>query len=136
MQKLEERIRRNATNLSKTLNATELLNETELAHLYELHDLYVKALRYCGELVADAIYLKDVAYMERKQKQAELMLAEEGTIAEREAKAELAIKEYREAEAKGNYTHTRYKAMYNSIDHKLYDIKAKRSAMEKELQNV
>lgn len=133
MQKLEERIRRNAANLSKTLNAAELLDEKELIHLYELHDLYVKALRFCGELVADAIYMKDIAYMERKQKQAELMLAEEGTIAEREAKAELAIKEYREAEAKGNYTHTRYKAMYNSIDHKLYDIKAKRSAMEKEL---
>lgn len=136
MQNLEDRIKRNANNLTKTLNATKLLNETELSHLYELHDLYVKALRYCGDLMSDALYMKDIAYMERKQKQAEMMLNEKGTIAEREAKAELAIKEYREAEAKGNYTYTRYKAIYNSIDHKLYDIKAKRSAMEKELQNA
>ena len=133
---LEQRIKKNADKLTKILEAIKLLDETELSHLYELHDLYVEAMRLTGELMSDALYMKDVAYMERKQKQAEIMLSGDGTIAEREAQAEIAIKEYREAEAKGNYTHTRYKAMYNSIDHKLYDIKAKRSAMEKELQNV
>ena len=84
--------------------------------------------------MASALYMKDVAYNERKNKQAEIMLEQQGTIAEREAKAELAIKELREQEAQGNYTYTRYKALYNSLDHKLYDVKAKRAAMERELQ--
>jgi|SRR5690625_33398 len=131
---LEKRIRENAEKLSKTLNACKLLDEHELSHLYELHDLYVEALRLTGELMSDALYLRDTAYTNRKQKQAEIMLSEDGTIAEREAKAELAIKEYRENEDKGNYTYTRYKSRYTSLDHKLYDIKAKRSAMERELQ--
>lgn len=131
---LEKRIRENAEKLSKTLNACKLLDEHELQHLYELHDLYVEALRLTGELMSDALYLRDTAYTDRKQKQAEIMLSEDGTIAEREAKAEIAIKEHRENEDKGNYTYTRYKSRYKSLDHKLYDIKAKRSAMERELQ--
>lgn len=133
---LEQRIKKNADKLTKILEAIKLLDETELSHLYELHDLYVEAMRLTGELMSDALYMKDVAYMERKQKQAEIMLSGDGTIAEREAQAEIAIKEYREAEAKGNYTYTRYKARYKSLDHKLYDIKAKRAAMERELMNT
>lgn len=133
---LEQRIKKNADKLTKILAAIKLLDETELSHLYELHDLYVEAMRLTGELMSDALYMKDVAYMERKQKQAEIMLSGDGTIAEREAQAEIAIKEYREAEAKGNYTYTRYKARYKSLDHKLYDIKAKRTAMERELMNT
>mgnify|MGYP001224200568 FL=1 len=128
-----ERIKRNAEKLTKTLKAVELLDEKELPHLYESHRLHNEALRLAGELMADALYMKDTAYNERKRKQAEIMLNEQGTIAEREAKAELAITELREREAQGNYTYTRYKALHQSIDHKLYDIKAKRSAMEKEL---
>jgi len=129
-----ERIKRNAEKLTKTLKAVELLDEKELQHLYESHRLHVEALRLAGELMSDALYLKDTAYNERKQKQAEIMLTEDGTIAEREAKAELAVKSFREQEAQGNYTYTRYKALYNSLDHKLYDVKAKRAAMERELQ--
>ena len=128
-----ERIKRNAEKLTKTLKAVELLDEKELPHLYESHRLHNEALRLAGELMADALYMKDTAYNERKRKQAEIMLNEQGTIAEREAKAEIAIQELREKEAQGNYTYTRYKALHQSIDHKLYDIKAKRSAMEKEL---
>lgn len=129
-----KRIKRNADKLTRTLKAVELLDETELQHLYESHRLHVEALRLAGELMSDALYMKDTSYNERKQKQAEIMLNEDGTIAEREAKAELEVKELREQEAQGNYTYTRYKALYNSLDHKLYDVKAKRSAMERELQ--
>lgn len=132
---LEQRIRDNAEKLSKTLNACKLLDEHELQHLYELHDLYVEALRLTGELMSDALYMKDTAYTERKHDQARIMLESEGkTIAERQAIAELAIKKHRENEDKGNYTYTRYKARYTSLDHKLYDIKAKRAALERELQ--
>ena len=131
---LEDRIKKNAEQLANTLNAIKLLDESLLNNLYELHDLYVEAMRLTGELMSDALYMKDTAYTERKNKQAEIMLNEQGTIAEREAKAELAIKSYRDAEDKGNYTYTRYKARYKSLDHKLYDIKAKRAAMERDLQ--
>jgi len=133
---LEERIKRNAELLTKNLNAIKLLDENELSHLYELHDLYVECMRLTGELMSDALYLKDTAYTERKHEQARIMLESSGTIAEKQAKSELAIKEYRENEDKGNYTYTRYKARYKSLDHKLYDIKVKRSAMERELQNT
>ncbi|HLR24187.1 MAG TPA: hypothetical protein VK093_00135 [Candidatus Avipropionibacterium sp.] len=133
---LEKRIKNNADALSRTLNAVKLLNEDELSHLYELHDLYVKALDLTGELMSDALYLKDTAYTERKHEQARLMIESEGTIAERQAHAEIAVKEYRDNEDKGNYIYTRYKARNKSLDHKLFDIKAKRAAMEKELQNT
>lgn len=133
---LEDRIKRNAEELAKTLNAIKLLDEQELPHLYELHDLYIKSMQITGELMSDALYMKDTAYTERKNKEAEMMLNSEGTIAERQAQAELSVKEYRDNEDKGHYTYTRYKARYNSLDHKLFDIKAKRSAMEKELQNT
>ena len=131
---LEKRIKSNADKLTKTFTAIQMLDEDNLPHLYELHDLYVEAMRLTGELMSDALYMKDTAYTERKNKQAEIMLNEQGTIAEREAKAELAIKSYRDAEDKGNYTYTRYKSRYKSLDHKLYDIKAKRAAMERDLQ--
>lgn len=131
---LEQRIKSNVEKLTQVLNAIKLLDETEITHLYELHDLYVKAMECTGELMADALYMKDTAYTERKHKEAEMMLESDGTIAERQAKAELAIKEYRDDEDKGHYTYTRYKARYKSLDHKLFDIKAKRSNLERELQ--
>src|SRR5690625_7529728 len=133
---LEERIKKNADLLTKLLNACKLLDEHELQHLYELHDLYVEALRLTGELMSDALYMKDTAYTERKHEQARIMLESSGTIAEKQAIAELAIKKQRENEDKGNYTYTRYKARYKSLDHNLYDIKVKRSTMERELQNT
>ena len=130
-----DRIRENATKLNKILDAIKLLDETDLTHLYESHNLHVQAMELTGELMSDALYMKDTAYNERKTKEAEHMLADDsGTIAERQAKAEIAVKEYREREAQGNYTYTRYRSMYKSLDHKLFDIKAKRSAMERELQ--
>src|SRR5690625_4904763 len=129
-----DRIRKNSTQLNKILESVKLLDEKELPHLHESHRLHNEALRLAGELMSDALYMKDTAYNERKQKQAEIMLSEDGTIAEREAKAELAVKEFREQEAQGNYTYTRYKALHQSIDHKLFDVKAKRAAMERELQ--
>jgi len=129
-----ERIRENSSKLNKILKAVEHLDEKEISHLYESHRLHNEALLLAGELMADALYMKDVAYNERKQKEAEMMLNQEGTIAERQAKAEIEVKEFREKEAQGNYTYTRYKALHQSIDHKLYDIKAKRAAMERELQ--
>ena len=129
-----ERIKRNAEKLTKTLKAVELLDEKELPHLYESHRLHNEALRLAGELMADALYMKDTAYNERKRKQAEIMLSDVGsTVAEKQAKAEMATVEEREKEAQGNYTYTRYKALHQSIDHKLYDLKAKRAAMEREL---
>lgn len=130
-----DRIRENSKELRKRLDATKLLDETELPHLHELHRLYNEALELAGELMADALYMKDVAYNERKHTHAEIMLSDQGdTVADRQATAELAIAEYREREAQGNYTYTRYRAMHQSLDHKLYDIKAKRAAMERELQ--
>lgn len=133
---LEERIKKNAEQLANTLNAIKLLDESLLNNLYELHDLYVESMRLTGELMSDALYLKDTAYTERKHEEARIMLETEGTIAERQAKAEIAIKSFRDNEDKGNYTYTRYKSRYKSLDHKLFDIKAKRAAMERDLQNT
>lgn len=129
-----DRIKRNADKLTQTLNATKLLDESELSQVNESHRLHVEALRLAGELMSDALYMKDVAYNDRKRKQAEIMLSDAGsTVAEKQAKAEIATVEEREKEAQGNYTYTRYKALHQSIDHKLYDLKAKRAAMEREL---
>jgi len=131
---LEKRIRDNAKELSKVLDTIKLLDENELSHLYELHDLYVESMRLTGELMSDALYMKDTAYTERKHEQARIMIESDGTVADRQAQAELAVKKHRDNEDKGNYMYTRYKARYKSLDHKLFDIKAKRAALERELQ--
>lgn len=131
-----ERIKRNSEKLHGILEAVELLDESDLNNLYESHNKHVEALRLAGELMSDALFLKDTAYNERKRIEAETMLNKEyrnNTIKEREAIAELESEEQREQEAQGNYTYTRYKALHQSIDHKLFDIKAKRAAMEREL---
>src|SRR5699024_11573467 len=129
-----DRIKRNAEQLNSILGAIKLLDENELPYLYELHDLYVEAMRLTGELMSDALYMKDTAYTERKHEQARIMLESTGTIAEKQAQSEIAITPLREKEDKGNYTYTRYKARYKRLDHKLFDIKAKRTAMERERQ--
>src|SRR5699024_7616044 len=129
-----DRIKLNAEQLNSILGAIKLLDENELPHLYELHDLYVEAMRLTGELMADSLYMKDTAYTERKNEQARIMLETKGTNAEKQDQSEIDSTPLREKEDKGNYTNTRYKARYKSLDHKLFDIKAKPSAMERELQ--
>lgn len=93
-----DRIKRNAEQLNSILGAIKLLDENELPHLYELHDLYVEAMRLTGELMSDALYMKDTAYTERKHEQARIMLESTGTIAEKQAQSEIAITPLREKE--------------------------------------
>lgn len=114
----------------------KLLDEKELPHLYELHELYYRLFTVMGDLVAEALFNRDEAYMNRKSAYAEIMQQETGTIADKEAKAELHIKQYRQDENEANYLYSKYKSKQRSIDHKLYDIKAKRANMERELQHT
>ena|SRR5699024_47765 len=128
-----EQLSEHITDLNQKI---KLLDEKELSHLYELHELYYRLFTVMGDLVAEALFMRDEAYMERKSVYAEVMSSEQGTIADKEAKAELTIKSYRHQENEANYLYSKYKSKQRSIDHKLYDIKAKRANMERELQNT
>jgi len=114
----------------------DLLDEEVLNNLYELHELYFKSLDIMGDLTADSSYIRDTAYIERKQLHARTMKEENGTVADKEASAELKIRYYREQERNANFVFQKYKLKYDTFSHKLYDIKVKRANMERELQNT
>src|SRR5699024_1272067 len=81
-----EQLSEHITDLNQKI---KLLDEAELPHLYELHELYYRLFTVMGDLVAEALFMRDEAYMERKSVYAEVMSSEQGTIADKEAKAEL-----------------------------------------------
>lgn len=125
-----------SNHISDLNQKIKLLDEGELSHLYELHELYYRLFTVMGDLVAEALFMRDEAYMNRKEVFARMFLENSGTVAEKEAQAEVNAKEYRKKENEANYLYSKYKSKQKSIDHKLYDIKAKRANMERELQHT
>ena len=93
--KIEKRIQQ----LTDIFHKIKQLDHNELTHLYESVSLHNEALFIVGDLVSEALYVKDESYAERKRIYAEIVLGESGTVAVKEATAELAIKEYRRSEA-------------------------------------
>jgi len=133
---MNEKIQKRADQLAEIFHKIKQLDTSELSHLYELVSLHNEALFIVGDLVSEALYVKDTAYLERKRIHAETMNTEGGTVAAREAKAELIISTYREQERDANSLHSKYKLMYESLHHRLIDLRQKRNKLEEELRTV
>src|SRR5690625_2590798 len=133
---MNEKIEKRIDQLAEAFQKIKQLDENELSHLYELVRLHNEALYIVGDLASEALYVKDTAYAERKRIYAEIILGQTGTVAVKEATAELAIKEYRQNEAEANAMYQKYKLMYESLDHRLIDYRQKRNKLEHELQTI
>ena len=133
---MNDKITKRIDQLTNIFTQIKQLDENELSHLYELVSLHNEALFIVGDLASEALYVKDTAYAERKRIYAEIILGQTGTVAVKEATAELAIKEYRQNEAEANAMYQKYKLMYESLDHRLIDYRQKRNKLEHELQTI
>lgn len=122
--------------LNRIHNQIKQLDANELSHLYELVSLHNESLYIVGDLVAEASYVKDTAYLERKRVHAETVQNGSGTVAMKEANAELAIHEYRKQERDANTLYIKYKNRYEALNHSLIDLRQKRNKLEHELQTV
>lgn len=133
---MNESIEKRTEQLSDIFHKIKQLDQNELAHLYELVSLHNESLFIVGDLTSQALHVRDLAYAERKRIYAEIILGETGTVAVKEATAELAIKQYRKDEAEANSMYHKYKMMYESLNHRLIDFRQKRNKLEDELKNV
>jgi len=133
---MNDKITKRIDQLTKIFTQIKQLDDGELAHLYELVSLHNEALFIVGDLTSEALYVRDTAYAERKRIYAEIILGQTGTVAVKEATAELAIKEYRQNEAEANAMYQKYKLMYESLDHRLIDYRQKRNKLEDELKTI
>ena len=136
MNLMTNRITKRSEQLTDIFHKIKQLDNNELADLYELVSLHNEALFIAGELTSEAVQVRDMAYAERKRIFAEIILGETGTVAVKEATAELAVKEYRQQEAVYNAMYQKYKMHYDALDHRLIDYRQKRNKLEHELQTI
>ncbi|WP_163579081.1 hypothetical protein [Gracilibacillus saliphilus] len=132
---MNDKIIKRMEQLERINSNIKQLDHEELAHLYELVKLHNEALFIIGDLVAEAHYVKDTAYLERKRIHAETVKNGTGTVAMKEANAELAIYEYRKEERDATTLYIKFKGRQEAFNHSLIDLRQKRSKLEQELQN-
>lgn len=133
---MNESIEKRVTQLTKIFTEIKQLDQNELAHLYDLVSLHNESLFIVGDLTSQALHVRDTAYANRKLLYAEIILGETGTVAVKEATAEVAIKQYRADEAESNSMYHKYKMMYDSLNHRLIDFRQKRNKLEEELRTI
>lgn len=130
------KIKKRSEQLNKMFAEIKQLDPNELSHLYELVSLHNEAMFIVGDLTSEALHERDTAYLERKRIHAETVNNGTGTVAMKEANAELAIYEHRKAERDANAMYHKYKHMYESLHHRLIDLRQKRNKLEEELKTI
>lgn len=133
---MNEKITTRAKQLTRIFSQIKQLDHDNLAHLYESVSLHNDALFIVGDLVSEAVQVRDEAYAERKRIYAEVILGETGTVAVKEAIAEKTVNPYRQNEAESNAMYQRYRLMYQALDHRLIDHRQKRNKLEDELKTI
>ncbi|MFD2658568.1 hypothetical protein [Gracilibacillus thailandensis] len=133
---MNDKIIKRMEQLERINSNIKQLDHEELAHLYELVRLYNEALYIVGDLVAESAYVKDTAYLERKRIHAETVINGTGTVAMKEANAELTIHEYRKQERDANALYIKFKNRQSAIENSIVDLRQKRNRLENELQAV
>src|SRR5690625_1914667 len=131
---MNSKIDKRVDQLTKIFAEIKQLDQNELSHLYDLVSLHNEALFIVGDLASEALHVRDTAYLERKRIYAETVINGRGTVAVKEAQAELAIYELRQNEAAANSMYHKYKHMYESLNHRLIDYRQKRNNLEDELK--
>src|SRR5690606_1066522 len=102
--------------LDQIHNEIKQLNPEIPEHLNRLIRLYSQAQIIIGYLDADALYDAGRIYAERKRVYAETIEKESGTVAEKQAKAELAVYELRLKEVEAKSESRKWQNLFNSYD--------------------
>ncbi len=102
--------------LDQIHNEIKHLNPEIPEHLNKLIRLYSQAQIIIGYLDADALYDAGRIYAERKRVYAETIENESGTVAEKQAKAELAVYDLRIKEAEAKSESRKWQNLFNSYD--------------------
>lgn len=133
---MNDLINKRTDQLTSIFHKIKQLDHDELSHLYESVSLHNEALFIVGDLTSESLQVRDEAYAERKKIHSEIILSNAGTVADKQATAELAISEYRQIEAEANAMYSKYKLMYDSLNHRLIDYRQKRNKLEDELKTI
>lgn len=133
---MNEKINKRVDQLMAIFKKIKQLDDNELSHLYELVSLHNEALFITADLLAEAKFVRDEAYRERKLIEANTKLETNGTGVVKEATAELAIQNHRKVENEADRMYSKYKYYYDALDHRLVDYRQKRNKLEEELKLI
>jgi|SRR5690625_4493700 len=106
------------------------------ADLNKAIKLYSQAQIIIGHLDADALYKAGALYAERKKTYAEAIQQASGTVAEKEAQAELAVNELRIAEAAAKAESRKWQNLFDSYDNLIIALRRDERALYEEWQKA
>lgn len=107
------------------------LNLEILSDLNKAIRLYSQAQLIIGHLDADALFEAGSVYAERKKAQAEIFKSSTGTVAEREAEAEIKTYDLRIKEADAKATSRKWQNLFKSYDNLIIALRRdERTALE------
>ena len=107
------------------------LNPEILSDLNKMIRLYSQAQLIIGHLDAEALYESGAIYAKRKQAYAQAIESATGTVAEKEAQAELATYELRIAESAAKSESRKWQNLFKSYDNLIIALRRdERTALE------
>lgn len=112
------------------------LNLEILSDLSQGIILYSKAQLVIGHLDADALYEYGKAYSQRKEAYASVIAYTDGTVAEKEAAAEIAVKDLRLKEWDKKAESRRWGNLFNAIGNLIIALRRDERTAMTEYQNV
>ena len=122
--------------LDQIHNEIKQLNPEIPEQLNKIIKLYSQAQIIIGYLDADALYEAGRIYAERKRVYAETIENESGTVAEKQAKAELAIHELRLKEAAAKAESRKWNNLFNSYDNLIIALRRDERTLFEEYQKA
>lgn len=112
------------------------LNPEILPDLNKIIRLYSQAQMLIGYMDADCLYQYGQAYAERKRLYAETILNSSGTVAEKEAQAEIATHEIRLKEEKAKSESREWGNLFKSTDNLIIALRRDERTAAEELQKA
>jgi len=119
------------SRLKKIYKEIEALNQKILSDLNKIIRIYSQVQMIIGYMDADALYEHGTYYAERKRIYAETILESSGTVAEKEAKAELASNEIRALEENARSESRKWQNLFRSTENLIIALRRdERTALE------
>lgn len=122
--------------LDQIHNEIKQLNPEIPEHLNRLIRLYSQAQIIIGYLDSDALYDAGTLYAQRKKAYAEAIQRATGTVAEKEAQAELEVHELRIAEAAAKAESRKWNNLFNSYDNLIIALRRDERTLFEEYQKA
>lgn len=112
------------------------LNPEILSDLNKMIRLYSQAQLIIGYLDAEALYEAGAAYAERKRVQAEIIKETSGTVANKEATAEIETYDLRLAESEAKATSRKWQNLFKSYDNLIIALRRDERTVFEELNKT